>query len=652
MASWFSRWQHWRRAGPAERPQLYRPALEPLEDRCLLSTGYVQTNLASDVPGQAPVTDPNLINPWGISLSPAGAFWFSDNGSGVSDLLDGNGQPLPLVVTIPSAPNSSASPSGGSPSGTVFNGGPGFNVSQNGQAGSSIFLFDSEDGTISGWNPDVNQTQAIVAVNNPGASYTGLTLATNSAGQSLLYAANFGQGRIDVFDQNFQSVPMAGAFQDLALPANYAPFNVQNINGLLYVTYAAKQPAGTDAQPGAGQGAVAVYTPQGTLVTTLTSGGALNAPWGLAQAPSNFGAYSGALLVGNNGDGHINAYDPTTGSYLGQLADGTGTPITITGLWGLQFGNDHLGGSPNALFFTAGGASEQHGLFGAIQTPQGAAGGTAGSLPYVADDRDDGYPLPPAVGPALPVLTQPAPTPALLPLTGSSLALAPTLSITADPGPASAVLSTGVIGTTVPLSPTGSPQGVGTPFLFPAGQVPAALVTGSVGTTTTPIMATAGSSSVVPSTAAVSGLSGTGQGNSALPLGAFLDLHATASSGAATEAPIQVSQGGPLEALPDTGVVMSGPLLRELAAGPAEDEAGLLSIQNDEVSAGLAAGELPGGPETAPQADPLAAPDSSASFDRPHLVRAFALAVVGSLTWGSLRLSWPRLRTGGKKRSS
>jgi uncharacterized protein (TIGR03118 family) len=279
-------------------PRSYRPVLECLEDRCLLSGGFAQVNLASDVPGLAQVTDPNLVNPWGISFSPTGPFWFADNGSGVSELLDGRGQPVPLVVTVPD----------GTPTGTVFNEGPGFALSANGIPAPSLFLFATEDGTISGWS-EVEPTHTLLAVDNSsaGAVYKGLALATAAAGQSFLYAADFGRGRIDVFDQDFKPVARPGSFQDPNLPDGFTPFNIQNINNLLFVTYAQQGEDRHEDVTGTGHGVIDVYDTDGNLVRRFASGGALNSPWGLTLAPADFGSFGGALLVGNSGDGHINA---------------------------------------------------------------------------------------------------------------------------------------------------------------------------------------------------------------------------------------------------------------------------------------------------------------------------------------------------------
>jgi uncharacterized protein (TIGR03118 family) len=404
----------------------YRPILEPLEDRCLLSGGFAQINLASDVPGLARVTDPNLVNPWGAAYSPTGPFWMADNGNGVSDLLDGRGQPVPLVVSIPDS----------TPTGTVFNGGSGFVIAENGRAAPSRFLFATEDGTISGWSAVVDPTHALLAVDgsSSGAIFTGLALAS-FAGHDFLYAADFHHGTIDVFDQAFRPVRLPGSFRDPNLPANYAPFNLKEIGNQLVVAFAQQDEDGEDDVAGAGHGAIDVFDTAGNLVRRFATGGPLDSPWGVALAPATFGPFGGTLLVGNEGDGHINAFDPASGKFLGALTDETGTPITIPTLWSLTFGNDHLGGAADVLFFTAGVDYDKHGLFGAIVSAQRTGRDTAGpgafdpSAPGEAGD----YPLPPSGGPALVGFGPGPPIPVadLLPLRESSLVLAPTLSLPA-----------------------------------------------------------------------------------------------------------------------------------------------------------------------------------------------------------------------------
>lgn len=328
------------------------------------AAGYVVTNLVSDIPGLAAFTDPNLKNPWGMASSATSPIWVSDNREGVATLYNTTGTPQPLVVTIPP-------PSGGNPpsapTGQVFNGGSGFALAQGQPA---IFIFATEDGTISGWNP-ANPTNAVLVVDNSasGAVYKGLAIGNNGTGD-FLYAANFNAGHIDVFNSFFAPTVLAGSFADPNLPAGYAPFNIQNLGGLLYVTYALQDASGHDDVAGPGHGFVDVFDLNGLLNRRLTSGGPLNSPWGLAIAPANFGQFSNDLLIGNFGDGRIDAFNPTTDAFLGALTDMTGTPISIEGLWGLRVGNGGNGGAPDKIYFTAGISGgqkiEDHGLFGSL----------------------------------------------------------------------------------------------------------------------------------------------------------------------------------------------------------------------------------------------------------------------------------------------
>jgi uncharacterized protein (TIGR03118 family) len=336
------------------------------------------------------------------------------------------------------------------PTGVVFNDGPGFVVSANGISAASVFLFATEDGLIAGWNPNVDATHALVAVDNPStrASYKGLALGTDSNGHTLLYATNFNGGTVDVFDQNFQAVHKAGSFSDPNLPVGYAPFGIQNINGKLYVTYAQQDAAKYDSVPGNGSGYIDVFDGDGVLQQRLVSQGPLNSPWGLALAPASFGEFSQDLLVGNFGDGRINVFEPTTGQFLGQLDDAQGQPIVIQDLWGLEFGNGAGAGSTHTLFFSAGLDNQRHGLFGKLQSTQatdGDAATTAGSGGSIyltqpdsaASDSDDdepagsvdNYPLPPASGPVprADIDAQPRALPLSFPLQTSAADLAPAL---------------------------------------------------------------------------------------------------------------------------------------------------------------------------------------------------------------------------------
>jgi len=413
--------------------QFYRPMLENLEERCLLSGGFAQVILASDVPGLAPLTDPNLINPWGLSFSPTGPFWIAENGSNVSDVLDGRGQLIPLVVTIPSAGQS-----GGTPTGTVFNASPGFVISEDGVSAPSRFLFANEDGTVAGWSGKVSPTSAILAVDNSssGAVYTGLALAGGPSGNSFLYAADFSHGTVDVFDQEFRPILRPNAFQDLSLPTGFAPFNIQKIANLLFVTYAQQGENLPGTVSVAGLGFIDVYNPDGSLVSRFASQGNLNSPWGLALAPEGFGQFGGALLVGNNGDGQISAYDPKSGTFLGELRDQNSLPIAIPNLWALIFGNDHAGGNSNTLFFAAGTEGDEHGLFGAIQAPGREGSETAGSgiFELHGPGEPGDYPLPPSGGPVIRAREdQLLPIADLLPLKESSLLFVPTLSNISPP---------------------------------------------------------------------------------------------------------------------------------------------------------------------------------------------------------------------------
>jgi uncharacterized protein (TIGR03118 family) len=342
---------------------LVRPILECLEDRCLLSGAYLQTNLVSDLPGVANATDPNLSNPWGIVASTKSPFWIADNATGLSTVYNGSGAVQSLVVTVPT-PAGGTPPS--APTGIVFNSTTSFVVSGSGKSGTALFLFSTEDGTISGWSPAVDSTHAILEVDNSatGAVYKGLALGSNASG-NLLFATNFNAGTIDVYDTNFHKVNLP--FKDSTLTAGFAPFGIRNIGGNLYVTYAMQNAAKHDDVAGPGNGFIDVFDTSGNLLHRLVSNGKLNSPWGLALAPANFGTFSNDLLVGNFGDGLINAYDPTTGAFIGQVQDTRGNAVHIDGLWGLSFGNGGSAGSTNTLFFTAGINSERNGLFGALQ---------------------------------------------------------------------------------------------------------------------------------------------------------------------------------------------------------------------------------------------------------------------------------------------
>ena len=339
---------------------------------------YQQVNLVSDVPGLAPVTDPNLVNAWGLSRSATSPWWVADNGTGVSTLYNGLGVKIALVVTVPPAAGLDG-PS--TPTGTVFNGTTDFQVGPNQPA---RFLFATEEGTIAGWNPAANPTNAITKVDKSGtAVYKGLALG-QSGGANLLYAANFHAGSIDVFDKNFAAVTLgAGAFLDSHLPKGYAPFNVQAVGAQIVVTYAKQDAAKIDEVAGPGRGYVTIYSPDGTLQMRLKRGSWFNAPWGVAQAPADFGRFSNHLLVGQFGSGKIAAFDPATGKFRGIVRDAHHRALRIDGLWALGFGNGTGAGPTNTLYFSAGIDDEAHGLFGTI-TPLPDVPRTDGD-----DDDDD-----------------------------------------------------------------------------------------------------------------------------------------------------------------------------------------------------------------------------------------------------------------------
>jgi uncharacterized protein (TIGR03118 family) len=328
------------------------------------ANAYHQTNLVSDQAGVALIQDPDLVNPWGVTRTSTSPFWVANNVTGTSTLYSGdvNGSPLvksTLVVTIP----------GGSPTGTVFNTSNDFVVSSGSASGRSAFLFASQVGIISGWNPAVPppppSTQAQIG-GTADAVYTGLAIGQVGTA-NFLYAVDFEHGHIDVYDRSFHITSLDGSFADPNVPNSYSPFNIQNIGGNLYVTYAQQSHKEPDEETDRGSGFVDVFDTSGHLMQRLVLGNHLNAPWGMALAPADFGPFSNTLLVGNFGDGHIQAFDPKSGNFLGQLKDEGGKPIVIDGLWGITFGNGAAAGDKNALYFAAGPDGETHGLFGSLR---------------------------------------------------------------------------------------------------------------------------------------------------------------------------------------------------------------------------------------------------------------------------------------------
>jgi uncharacterized protein (TIGR03118 family) len=315
--------------------------------------------LVSDGGGTAPSTDRSLVNGWGLSAGPTTPWWAADNGTNLSTLYSGTGAKVALTVSVP-----------GSPTGTVFNGSTSnFVVSQNGSSGAARFLFATESGTILGWTPSVNGTAALVGADRSkaGAIYKGLAIAGDR-----LYATDFHNGRVDVFDSSFKLITTSGHFKDSKVPKGFAPFGIQAIGGSIFVTYAKQDADRHDDVPVRGQAYVDEFTPDGRLVARVVNSGRKNAPlvapWGLALAPANFGVFRGDLLVGNFGNGRISAYTKRGNRWLykGQLRHAGGTPIAIDGLWAIAFGNGSAAGPTNSLYFLAGPSGEKHGLFGSI----------------------------------------------------------------------------------------------------------------------------------------------------------------------------------------------------------------------------------------------------------------------------------------------
>lgn len=348
---------------------------------------YQVTNLVANLSGNGTNTDPNLVDAWGLARSSGSPWWISDNVTGVSTLYDGSGDITPLVVTIPAAVKGQT----GSPTGAIYNGSPTDFLLAPGKP--AVFLFVTNDGTVSGWNPGVNTSTAVVMATKPNAIYPGATIATWN-GKEYLYVANVFSGGIDVYDTNFKPVAMPpGAFQipfprDLATNFDinesptgstsiynfifslqggqgYAPHNIQNIGGNLYIAYTYQDKSYNELF-GPGLGFVVSFAPGGQFIRPLQYGPWFNSPWGLALAPSDFGTFSHNLLVGNLGSGTILAFNVEDGSYRGTLADQNGVTISIDRLWAISFGNGGKAGPYNTLYFTAGPNNETQGLFGSL----------------------------------------------------------------------------------------------------------------------------------------------------------------------------------------------------------------------------------------------------------------------------------------------
>ena len=326
---------------------------------------YQQHNLLSDLPGLADKLDPFLVNAWGLVSSPTSPWWISDNGSGRSTLYNVSTATIPAVFEVPGTGGGQSAPTG-----IVFNGGNSFVVTNSTGTGRALFIFASEDGTISGFRG----APIVVAVDSSasGAVYKGLAIASTASGDRL-YATNFHAGRVEVFDGQFHAANITGTFTDPTLPAGYAPFGIQNLGGIIYVTYALQDADAHDDVAGEGHGFVNAFDTDGNLIRRVASRDNLNSPWGLALAPTDFGAFSNDLLVGNFGDGRVHAFDPASldgngeFQHRGPLLSADGGPLAIDGLWALSFGKGTAANGPaTTLFFTAGPNGEEHGLFGSI----------------------------------------------------------------------------------------------------------------------------------------------------------------------------------------------------------------------------------------------------------------------------------------------
>jgi uncharacterized protein (TIGR03118 family) len=334
---------------------------------------FHQTNLISNRSDQgAQVIDKNLLNAWGLALSPTSPLWVADNNAGVATLYSINvggttAAKVPLTVTLPGG--RAATGDSSSPTGQVFNPTSGFVVTSKAGSGPGLFIFSAEAGQISAWSPvadpiTAGASTAQVEFSSKTAVYKGLTIASTEDG-TFLYASNFHDGRVDVFNSQFHRVHLRGHFRDGDLPMGYAPFGIEQIDGFIYVTYALQNALKHDDVKGPGHGFIDIYTTNGFLVKRLVSGGDLNSPWGLAEAPGGFGPFRDKLLVGNFGDGLIHAYGEVSGQSLGALLDEKRQPIQIDDLWALKFGTATTGG-PGTLLFSAGINDEKDGLVGSI----------------------------------------------------------------------------------------------------------------------------------------------------------------------------------------------------------------------------------------------------------------------------------------------
>jgi len=319
--------------------------------------------LVSDGVIAAAHTDSNLQNAWGVAFAPGGPFWITDNNSNKVTVYDGAGTPQSLVVSIPAGTNGSANPTG-----QVYNATADFVITTGSGSAPAQFIFAGEGGTIAGWAQSISGTTATIAYDDAagGAVYKGLALMNNGTANHL-YATDLHNAKIDVFDNTFHKVTLAGGFMDPMIPAGFAPFGIQALNNQLYVTYAKQDATARDETLGAGLGYVNIFDVNGNLIKRFASAGALNAPWGIAMAPAGFGSVGGDLLIGNFGDGIVNSFDPTSGNRLGSISLASGKQLAIPGLWALVFGNGATNQPTNTLFYTAGPNNQVNGVFGSIK---------------------------------------------------------------------------------------------------------------------------------------------------------------------------------------------------------------------------------------------------------------------------------------------
>lgn len=396
-----------RRFFAGQHPSCCRLAFEQLEHRTLLTAGFVETPLVSNVPGLAPNTDRELINPWGFAETSSGQFRVAANGSGQGILFNAQGQKSGADINIP-PPAGSPAGSTSAPNGVIINATADFVITLNGRSAPATMLFSTEDGTIAGWNPALSQTRAVIAADQSGhgAVYKLLTM-DQAGGANYLYATNFHNDTVDVFDAHFtRHTFFSGQFTDPNAPAGFAPFGIKNVNGVLFVSYAKQDAAKHDDVAGPGNGFIDEFTSDGRFIKRFASGTAaggtltaLNSPIGATFAPAGFGNFGGDLLIGNFGDSHVSAFDPNSGQFLGQLQDTSGHPLVLTagitgaggntkGLWGIGFGNGQGGAGAQSMFFADGPNDETDGVFGKVtvapaatdphQAPADRSGATSG----------------------------------------------------------------------------------------------------------------------------------------------------------------------------------------------------------------------------------------------------------------------------------